>query len=218
MTQIQEFDFNVDLLRAILWQYNDAVNLQSILQQKQDWYDINHKDFWDNWYRDVFDLRTANDFGCAVWSTILNIPLGVDVGARDPTGPSWGYGQYHRNYNRGNFIGSSSTFVRLSLDQKRTVLQLRYFQLVSRGTVPEINYFLNRLFGQYGNCYVLDSLDMALSLYIFLFQPSSQLIFIFQYFDLLPRPAGVGVDFRVVSKISFGFGQFHVNFNNGNFV
>jgi hypothetical protein len=32
--RIQEFDFSVDLLRAILWQRNDAVNLQALLEKK----------------------------------------------------------------------------------------------------------------------------------------------------------------------------------------
>ena len=76
---IQLFDFSVDLLRAILWQYNDATRLQSLLQQKQDWYNEQQTEFWSSWYRDVFNLDTANDFGLAVWSIILEVPLTIGV-------------------------------------------------------------------------------------------------------------------------------------------
>ena len=72
---IQEFDFSVDLLQAILWQYNNATSLQSLLNSEQAWVIENQTEFWENWLRDVFDLRTANEFGLSVWSIILGIPL-----------------------------------------------------------------------------------------------------------------------------------------------
>ncbi|WP_059215173.1 DUF2612 domain-containing protein [Escherichia albertii] len=75
--KIQEFQFSVDLLRAILWQYNVAENLQGILERKKDWYVINHEQFWSDWYRDVFNMDTANSFGLSVWAIILGIPLVV---------------------------------------------------------------------------------------------------------------------------------------------
>ena len=43
-SSIQEFNFNVNLLRAIIWQYENAENLKSILEKKQEWYDVNYKD------------------------------------------------------------------------------------------------------------------------------------------------------------------------------
>lgn len=148
MSQIQEFDFSVDLLRALLWQYNDAARLEALLRQKQDWYDANQTAFWEDWVRDVFDLRTANDFGLTVWATILDIPL-VVASAVDPVDkPIWGFGQYRENFNNGNFASLSNS--QLTTDQKRLVLRLRYFQLVTRGTVPEINEFFAYLFGNMG--------------------------------------------------------------------
>lgn len=218
MSRIQEFDFSVDLLKAILWQYNDAEKLQSILQQKQDWYTINQTQFWEDWRRDVFDLRTANDFGLSVWSIILDIPLGVDTGAPENTNLAYGFGQYHKNYNNGNFKTSGSSFVTLTTDQKRIVLQLRYFQLITKGAVPEINEFLHYILPSIGtDAYVLDTYDMSLAFYIFTSAPPSQLQFVLQYYDLLPRPAGVGVGYAIVSRVVFGFEEYHTNFDNGNF-
>lgn len=146
--QIQAFDFSVDLLRALLWQYNDAARLEALLRQKQEWYDANQTAFWRDWTRDVFDLRTANDFGLAVWAIILNVPLAAASQGDDPNKPIWGFGQYRENFTNGNFASISSS--QLSTEQKRLVLRLRYFQLVTRGTVPEVNSFLRYLFGDMG--------------------------------------------------------------------
>lgn len=214
MAQIQTFDFSVDLLRALLWQYNKAERLEGILRQKQAWYDANQSEFWDNWARNVFDLRTANDFGLAVWSIILDLPLTI-AGTPDPAGkPIFGFGEYHENFTRGNF--TSLTGSPLSTSQKRILLQLRYFQLVTRGTVPEVNEFLRTTFADIGTVYVLDDLDMTIR-YIFPPMPAS-LRNVIEQFDLLPRPAGVKVALQVLRPAGgFGFGVYHKNFTRGNF-
>lgn len=216
MSDIQEFDYSVDLLKAILWQYNDAERMQKLLELKQEWYDKNQSRFWSNWYHDVFNLDTANDFGLSVWAIILNIPLSVNEGIDPPGKPIWGFGQYHKNFDNGNFARNGKS-IGLTTEQKRLILKLRYYQLVSRGTVPEINHFLRMLFANEGNVYVLDSLDMTFAIYIFTFNPSSQIKLILEKFDLLPRPAGVGVKYLIVTKKTWGFGQYHNNFDNGNF-
>jgi hypothetical protein len=212
--RIQELDFSVDLLRALLWQYNDALKLQSLLEQKQAWYDVEYSEFWENWYRDVFDLRTANDFGLAVWSIILNIPLTITSGGV-PSTRIWGFGPFRKNFNRGNFAPSTSG-IKLTTAQKRLVLQLRYFQLITRGAIPEINAFLNYVFASFGKVYALDGLNMTMN-YVFTFAPPSQLRFVLETYDVLPRPAGVGVDFVVLIRDTFGFGPYHRNFNRGTF-
>jgi len=107
MSQIQTFDFSVDLLRALLWQHNKAERLESLLRQKQAWYDANQSGFWTDWIADVFDLRTANDFGLAVWAVILDIPLVVASSVDPDDKPIWGFGQYRENFNKGMLASSS---------------------------------------------------------------------------------------------------------------
>lgn len=215
MSQIQTFDFSVDLLRALLWQYNDAARLESILRQKQAWYDANQTAFWEDWTRDVFDLRTANDFGLAVWAIILDIPLAVASQGDDANKPIWGFGQYHENFTNGNFASIASS--QLSTEQKRLVLRLRYFQLVTRGTVPEVNAFLAYLFEPLGLVYVNDGYDMT-ARYVFNFPLSSALEVVLTEYDLLPRPAGVKIDYVVIGDADgWGFGRYHETFTNGNF-
>jgi Protein of unknown function (DUF2612) len=187
----QLFDFSVNVLQALLWQYNEADALTAILQAKQSWYDANHTQFWEDWIVNVFDVRTANDFGCAVWAIILGIPLSV---VQSGSSDTWGFGTFHKNFTRGNFLPAAQTTIPLTLDQKRIVLQLRYYQLITRGCIPSINRFMKRLFADLGPVYVVNSGPMAMT-YHFGFVIPSSLQFIFRFYSLLPAPTGVAVDF-----------------------
>ena len=214
---IQTFDYSVDLLRAIIWQYNDAAAMQSLLSQKQAWYDQHQRDFWSAWCRDVFDLRTANEFGCAVWSIILDQPLVANINASRPDYPAFGFDAKHRNFSRGNFASAGGSQA-LTVDQRRMLLQMRYRQLVSRGTVPEINAMLADLMADYGRVYVRDNYDMTMT-YVFGFEPPAALLQVFDLFDILPSPAGVKIN-RLTPAASkrFGFGSVHKNFDHGTFA
>jgi hypothetical protein len=354
-TSIEDFDFSVDILSALLWRNNQSATLQSLLQQKQDWYDTNHEQFWSDWCTNVFNLATANEFGLSVWAQILGVPLqlivapnagpqfGFDfpelltdrvdanaswtptgtvtvtpgqadpngamqavllnmtgstskhvamtpIAAGIPSGPvalsfqaklisgtqgtlasdvggttlgnwpalstsAWttvtltgtlGAAQSavnilsattsacevaifnpqlkannvvsngRMNFNQGNFSVSQAG-VGLTLAQKRILLQLQYYKLISRCTVPEINARIKAILGQYGSVYVLDGNNMEFVTYVFGFTPNSALQFILENFDVLPRPAAVGVKYIVSTRPAFGFGSFNQNFNNGTF-
>ena len=208
---IQQFDLSVDLLKVILWQYNDAQKIQSLLEQKQSWYNSNQTTFWQSWYKDVFDLRTANEFGLAVWAIILEMPLIASFDKSEEDAPAFGFGEGYQNFGAGNFFATQVTHVRLTTEQKRLIIKLRYFQLVSRGTVPEINLFLKELFGE---AYVLDTYDMQYVSYVINTEISSDFQFILQTYDLLPRPAGVGKRIIYRRNDLFGFEQHYQNFNN----
>lgn len=212
MTTVQEFDFSVDLLRAILWQYDGAEKLQSLLRQKDEWYQENQTNFWASWIRDVFDLRTANDFGCSVWGVILGVPLSIGQpgsGAR----PVFGFGTFNQNFDNGNFGRDSAGVASLTTDQKRLVLRLRYYQIVSDGSPVSANAALRDVFG-FG--YVLDGLDMTAT-YVFPVALSSQVRLVLEEFDLLPRPAGVEANILIDPGNAFGFAPVYQNFENGTF-
>jgi hypothetical protein len=191
---VQPIDYSVDLLKAVLWQYDSSTNLQAILQAKQAWYNQNQRDFWIDWQRDVFDLRTANNFGLAIWSIILGMPIYLTA----PSGSTqtWGFNTYHANFNRGNFGKGSNSTIQLSTADARTLLQLRAFQIQSCGCVPEINRELAFIFGIDSvtpgapAAYVIDNNDMTCT-YVFNFSLTSSLQYVMQYFDVLPRPSGV---------------------------
>lgn len=215
--RIQDFDYNVNLLRTMLWQYDDSPAIKALVGSKDDWYAVNQTEFWEGWFRDVFDLRTANTFGMSVWARILGIPLSVILPPTPSDEDVFGFGPNNLNFENGNFGRDTEGAVVLTDAQKRIVLRLRYFQLVSRGTVPETNQFLADLFDGEGTVYVADPGDMTQYI-TFLFQPSSALSFVVRNFDLIPRPATVGVKLRVILRDVFGFGPNNLNFENGSFV
>ena len=224
MSNIQDFDFEVNVLRALIWQYNNAQKLMGLLERKQVFYDEQQRDFWRNWIRDVFDLRTANDFGLAIWAKILNVPLTdqefdspddylaftfSDVVGIDATLPT-------SNFNNGNFA-TTTGLVALNTEQKRLLLRLRYFSLVTAATVPEINQFLNFLFADTNiRAYVRDNNDMTID-YVFGRIPDSEVLYVLQNFDALPRPSAVGSNIVIDVVSSWGFGTHRFNFNRGNF-
>lgn len=214
MTAIQQIDFNVDALKAVLWQYDQAPNLQSLLTSKQEWYNVNQTAFWNDWYRDVFDLRTANDFGLQVWAIILGQPLFLNSAPDNK--PTWGFGDYYVNFERGNFASSTGSSYHVGTEAARALLRLRYYQLTGSGTVPEINRILADVFSDYGLAYVIDGYDMTLT-YVFTFPLTSDLYYLFNNFDILPRPAGVAISYIVLLNESWGFDEYHENFDNGNF-
>lgn len=238
--RIQDFDTSADLTLAILWQYSQATNLLSLINQKQDWYNTNQEDFWDNWYINVFNLQTANFFGLSVWAYILNLPLFIPLHPENPDKPNFGFNEVitfptyintYLNFTVSNFSTRGGEII-LTLEEQRFILRLRYYQLANRGAIPEINAFLNYLCststGIGGNITVLDNFDMTIT-YVFYFQPSFGLKQVLQQYDLLPRPAGVGIKYIVITDTIFGFNQrlsnspienlnIYQNFENGDFI
>ena len=152
---IQQFDYDVDILSVVLWQYNEATNLLSLLNDKQEWYDLYQTQFWENWYNQIFNLSAPNPqislFGLAVWSIILDVPLFVPI---VPVGPSgiWGFNAFdpsfptfentNLNFNNAPFA-PAAPFINLTAPQQQFLLLLKYFNCTNRGTISiiESSYF-----------------------------------------------------------------------------
>lgn len=217
MGTIQEFNFEVPVLDAMIWQYAAAPNLLALLTEKQAWYDANQTQFWTDWYNNVFNLLTADAFGLSVWAIILDIPIIVATNPSNPSNPGLFFSSQHANFTHGNFFRTGPSAIQLTVEQARTVLRMRYFQITSKGTVPEINQFMNLLFGAQGGAHVLDGGNMTAE-YVFNFALPSSLAYIFNNYDILPRPAGVGVTYLTITTVPFGFGSSNENFRNANFL
>lgn len=215
--KIQQFDFIVDLKQALLWQYESATAIQTLVFGEQSWYNRDHTAFWGEWYRYVFNLETADDFGCTVWSLILNLPLFVPPGPLPDNLPIWGFGQYRKNFNRGIFKPHGSDPDVLTTAERRLLLRLRYFQLVSRCAIPEINKFLKYIFGEQGSTYLVENFNMSITL-VFEWSINPKIVEAIIKYDLIPRGTGVLLHARINPSASFGFGPFHRNFNRGPFA
>lgn len=152
---IQEFDYSVDLLQVVLWQYDQSTKILSLLNQKQSWYNTNQTAFWNNWYNSVFnlanpDLTKSADpaiqkevlFGLAVWSIILNVPLFIPTGNPIDT-DVWGFNAFDPTFpdyvnNNVNFTNGPFYFgpvIELTPVQQQFLLLMKYYNTISRGTV-----------------------------------------------------------------------------------
>lgn len=211
---IQQFNFDANILQTILWQYENAPNIKALLQDKQDEWNEDFTAFWQDFYTNIFDLRTANTFGLSVWSILLGTPIVYNLPGAGTEG--WGFGAFRKNFTNGNFQGAAGTGYILSEETARVILRLRYYQLTGTCCVPSLNRMLADIFENYGHAYVSDVLDMRQQ-YVFNFILPADLQFAFDNFDVLPRPAGVGSSWRTVLEAPWGFNSDATNFDHGNF-
>lgn len=214
MSGTQQFDFSVDLMRSILWQYEGAPRAVAMARNDQAWLDGHHSDFWRNWHRDVFDLDSANEFGLAVWARILGVSL--EIGAARRVEGVFGFGVNNANFENGNFGRASDGQVSLDIESARKLLKLRWFQLTMRPTTPNINRALENVFGV-GKAFVFDNYDMTTVTFMFSSTPDYRLRRLLEKTDILPRPSTVGIKWAVQVRPAWGFGPNHLNFENGNF-
>jgi hypothetical protein len=222
--RIQQFDYSVNLLQTIIWQYDETKHLAGLIDAKNDWYILNNADFWIDWYTNVFNLLTANAFGISVWSYILNVPLYTNQPIEPDDKPLWGFNAIvgawptlentYLNFGHSNF-STRGQILTLTLEEQRFLLRLRYYQLYTAGAISNptalagtnppitgINNFLNYLIetsniGYAGTIYAEDNLDMTIT-YVFTTPDfNSQLLEIIQTLGVLPRPAGVGIIYSI---------------------
>lgn len=207
---IQEFDFNLDLLKVIPWYYDSAPNLRTLLEKKQAWYDENHRQFWEEWEKNVFNLRTANDFGLNVWSIILNLPLYTNDDSSRKDFPAFGFKPKGQNFFNGHFATSGNIVNRLTLEERRQLLLLRLWSLFSDGSMYMINQAINDVFGS--NMYALDGQDMTIT-YVLQRKLSRAMMYLIENSDILPRPSGVKAKALIQPRKAFGFADFGLNFD-----
>jgi|LSQX01.2.fsa_nt_gb hypothetical protein len=188
MSKIQAIDVSMNLMRSILWQYEPASRAVALAEHDQSFVDAKHSGFWQDWYRDVFDISTANDFGLYLWGLILDCPMRLAAGQK--TGYWWGFGPHHANFGQGNFGGIVKDFVDLlTTDEARQVILLRWAQMTVHPTITNTGAILDRIFGP-GHVYLIDNFDMTQA-YYFETLPSRRMRIFLEKYDLLPRPAGV---------------------------
>lgn len=232
--RVQEFDLSAPVEEALLWQYNNATNISTLILDKSAWLDAYNAQFWLDWYNNVFNLATdtPTEFGMTVWAIILNIPTYLQQGNDPELKPIFGFNDFdptypdyvnsYLNFGNSNF-STYQQYLILSVPEQQFLLRLRYFDLATRDDINDINLFLNHLcenntIGYTGTIYVLDHLDMSIA-YVFTtgdFPPD--LLQAIRDLDLLPRPSAVGISYILNGQPIFGFGYFNQNFGNGNFI
>lgn len=188
--------YNPNFEQHILWQYDNAKHLKSLISSKKNWYKTNNEDFWKNLITDFLCIDTANDWGLNLWGKIL---------------------QVKRLYNlNGQQISLSKKLYRRLI---KGSLQLLY----SKGSIPEIHKFCNSVFEDYVNVnswavYVKDLNNMTLQ-YIVNFEPTQEELALLYDRDFLPTPTGVkSIIYIMPASTLFGFyGTEFQTFDNGVF-
>ena len=173
------YNFNIDLSKVILWQYDDAEKLKSLVNNEQQFMDTAVTQFWEDFNSNVFNLSTCNTFGLELWGKLLGVarPTYLDGGVA----------------------------VEYSDDQYRLVLQARIYLLTFDGSGAALNQFFKMLFPEYP-VIITDNLDMTVTIG-FVQEPTDEIKTILQNENFLPRPSGVEyiMDWQTDYSKVFGF-------------
>lgn len=124
-----------ELKRVITWQYDNATNLVSIVMSMESFFDESTKKFWDSWIDDVVNVDTANDFGLAVWGTLIGVKRFTTT------------------------VGGVETPI--STEFYRKIIKARFKLLEGNASLPDYCEFVNTVFD--GEVTVIDGLDMSLA-------------------------------------------------------
>ena len=169
-------------LNSLLWQYNEAYAVQSLLQSNQNFYDESTGQFFTDIVSNVMNLETANAFGLSIWGQYLKIP-------------------------RPQYENDEGEVVPFTDDLYRLLLKAKLLKIHNRPTIPNINKFLQTLFPDQEKIYCVDNLDMTISIYF-----SSRPKFLQRGYvnieDFLMRPAGVRAIVNFAEEKYFGFGDY----------
>lgn len=72
-----------DINKVVLWQYDKAYRLLSLIHFLKVMYGAAVGSFWDKWIINVLDIDTCTEFGASVWSGLLGISRPYIVDKRD---------------------------------------------------------------------------------------------------------------------------------------
>lgn len=177
------FSFDTNLIQNVIWQYENAEKLKSLITQKEDWYSTNLNEFWEKIETDFLNIQTATDWGLNLWGQIL---------------------QVNRTYN------VKGTLTTLSTELYRRLILGKLQLIHSDGTVPNINKYLNFIFKDYKGenslgAFVRDNHDMSV-IYVLNFEPTDEELALIYSRTFLPTPAGVQDKIYILEeKKIFGF-------------
>ena len=155
MTDTINYQLELQLNRNILWQYEDAVNLIGLIGKKSEFYDLALTQFSKDWFTNVFNLKTADLFGCIVWGIILNIPI---IAYAPPVGTPFGFEPDRGNFDNSNFVYLTQSGIVLTTDEYRRLLRLQYYKQTINPSIGNINYMLKDVFGDLGKAWVVEGL------------------------------------------------------------
>lgn len=192
--------------RVFLWQYDNALCLNKILQNEIDFYGENIGDYVQDWITDVFQLSTANTFGLNVWGKVLGVarptinPQNYVIDSETTLrlyNPNTGL--WHGIWLTGNFPalnieknGQVAKYSPITLDDEsyRTCLYAKLYLMYSDASIHSINEYLRRLFPDL-TAYCTETGVMEMAIVFRDCIPTDNQLTILTSDGFSPRPVGV---------------------------
>lgn len=178
-----------DASATLLAQYANSPVIIAMVQRYAD--QLNVGALFDQFYNDVWNLDTCGTYGLDRWGRVLNVKRTLTIPDSETyigfegqtTGQNWNHGIWYRG-------ADATTNVSLDNETYRRVLNAKARFNICDGSIASINQILIDLFPGYGNCYVVDGLDMTMEYH---FGGTLSLVdyAIASQDNILPRPAGV---------------------------
>ena len=146
--------FEIDVNPCILWQYNDAKNLQRLLQGEYDFFDFCTNKFWQNYIDFIFNVSTASRTGLERWARIVGLPVHYAIETNAEAKKSNRYRDVRVNGRAYRIYFSlldkhekGTKFAAMTDDFLRRSIIARFFLLDSNGSCDAINKYLYLMFG-----------------------------------------------------------------------
>ncbi|WP_369788288.1 DUF2612 domain-containing protein [Rouxiella sp. WC2420] len=199
--------------QTLLRQYDNSPNLKSIIKTFND--AVDPAVDIDNFYDNIWNIETSNDYGLDIWGKIVNISRLVTIDSDDE---NLGFNESLLTQNSDNqpqpfgqapfYNGTRSTStVRLATDAYRKLILVKALANITDCTIPNLNKLLLFLFDGQGTPFVADTGNMTIR-YVFNFNLDPVDLAIVKSSGALPRPAGVLAQImQVDTSNTFGFSE-----------
>ena len=139
MTEVLNYGFHCDLSKVVLWQYDEAEKIKTIVKNQQNFMDTNIEGFFEYLKQNVFNLANADSIGLSIWGALLGVPRPTYVDG-----------------------GETKTFTD---EQYKLLLRARIYLLTFDGSARAVNEFFYMLFPEL-TVTVRDNLDMTVDIQI----------------------------------------------------
>lgn len=167
----------------------------------------------------IWNVHTAKGFGLDIWGRIVGVNRHVKIA--DTTGELFGFTEGFTPFDNAPFTGQGTEFGSYKLKDSvyRQLIMIKAFANIVYATAPNINKFLNFIFGKRGKVFFIITGHMAARYYFdFILSPLEKKI-VYEL-NLLPRPCGVLIEYyEMDSSNIFGFDKSgYQPFNIGTFA
>jgi hypothetical protein len=196
----------VNVEQTLVSQYATSPTLIQLVRNMNGYIDP-QTDF-DNFYKFVWNIQTAQAWGLDILGRIVNVSRQLNIPA---ILDNFGFAEATDAQPFGQapfYTGplASNTYL-LSDDAYRTLILMKALLNISNSTAPAINQLLKNLFAGRGRCYVTDTGAMQIR-FVFEFVLLPYEISILTQSNAVPRPAGVLAQVMQIDlSTTFGFAE-----------